>query len=171
MIYSLTPEEEGIASEVGYQRQKPYFGKPSKNMNYSEGDIWEMWQHALCAGSELAFARMMGFNDFIPHFNKWKNELDIPNLGEIRYVANKSRGLRYTVRDDESLIYVLMTGGASSRTRRQAPEWESPPYEAVGWMLGRNCMNDAWRYNETTWYVPIEYLYDCDLIHSHIVRR
>ena len=33
-LYSLTPEEEAIAVEVGYQRQKPYFGDPTRNINY-----------------------------------------------------------------------------------------------------------------------------------------
>jgi hypothetical protein len=55
--YALTVEEEAICVEVGYQRQKPYFGDPTKNINYSEGDLWETWQHVVCAGSELAFAR------------------------------------------------------------------------------------------------------------------
>ena len=56
--YSLTVEEEATCVEVGYQRQKPYFGDPTKNINYSEGDLWETWQHVVCAGSELAFARL-----------------------------------------------------------------------------------------------------------------
>jgi len=41
--YALTAEEEAICVEVGYQRQKPYFGDPSKNINYAEGDLWELW--------------------------------------------------------------------------------------------------------------------------------
>ena len=36
-LYSLTPQEEAIAVEVGYQRQKPYLGDPTRNVNYSEG--------------------------------------------------------------------------------------------------------------------------------------
>lgn len=84
--YSLTPQEEATCVEVGYQRQKPYFGDPTRNINYSEGDLWEMWQHIVCAGSELAFARMMGNKDFIPHYNKWKSELDLP--GGVRFAIH-----------------------------------------------------------------------------------
>lgn len=34
--YALTAKEEAICVEVGYQRQKPYLGDPTKNINYSE---------------------------------------------------------------------------------------------------------------------------------------
>ena len=37
--YALTTQEEATAVEVGYQRQKPYFGDPTRNINYSEGDL------------------------------------------------------------------------------------------------------------------------------------
>ena len=122
--YSLTPQEEATAVEVGYQRQKPYFGDPTKNVNYSEGDLWEMWQHVVCAGSELAFARMIGLTDFVPHYNKWKTELDIPKLFEVRYsYAEPTPNLRYTNRDDDEVIYVLMSDGLRVKTRRTAPDW------------------------------------------------
>lgn len=158
MLYSLTPIEEGIAAEIGYQRQKPFFGNPEKNINYAEGDIWEMWQHAICAGAELAFARMMGKTDFVPHYNKFKNEYDIPGLGEVRYTFSNSRGLRFTTRDNPNSVYVLMTGGPKNRSRRERPEWSGPEYEFVGWAFGSDCMNPEWRYNETTWYMPKEFL-------------
>jgi hypothetical protein len=44
--YALTIEEEAICAEVGWQRQLPYLGQPEKNMNYSEGDVWESMQLA-----------------------------------------------------------------------------------------------------------------------------
>jgi hypothetical protein len=156
--YSLTNLEEATAVEVGYQRQKPYFGDPTKNVNYSEGDLWEMWQHVVCAGSELAFARMMGKQDFVPHFNKWKTELDIPGLGEVRYAFPPIRGMRFTNRDDDDLIYVLMSDGLCHKTRRVAPDWKGPAYVAQGWMYGRECKEEQWRYNERTWYVPVQNL-------------
>jgi hypothetical protein len=152
--YSLTTQEEAIAVEVGYQRQKPYFGDPTRNINYSEGDLWELWQHAVAAGSELAFARMIGKTDFVPHFNKWKNELDIPGLGEVRYTFNEHPKLRYTNRDDDNFIYVLMTDGMRHKTRRTAPDWLGTPYRAVGWMYGYECKQDAFKYNDKSWYVP-----------------
>jgi hypothetical protein len=153
--YSLTPKEEATAVEIGYQRQKYFFGDPTRNINYSEGDLWEMWQHAVAAGSELAFARMVGLKDFVPHFNKFKNELDIPGIGEIRYAFTESEPrLRYTNRDDDSLIYVLMCDGLRIKSRRVAPDWDGPPYWAIGWMYGSDCKNDVWKYNEKSWYIP-----------------
>jgi hypothetical protein len=156
--YSLTPQEEGISVEVGYQRQRPYFGDPTHNVNYSEGDLWETWQHSVAVGSELAFARMVGKNDFIPHYNKWKSELDIPGLGEVRYSFRDKPQLRYTVRDNDSLIYILLADGLRHKTRRNAPDYKGTPYRAVGWMVGADCKKDEWRYNEKTWYVPLESL-------------
>ena len=153
--YGLTPEEEATCVEVGYQRQKPYFGDPTRNVNYSEGDLWELWQHAVCAGSELAFARMMGNMTFTPHFNKWKTELDIPGWGEVRYSFSDDRGLRFTNRDDKDLKYVLISNGLSKKTRREPGKgYVSPPYVAIGWMYGNECMKEEWKYNEKSWYVP-----------------
>jgi hypothetical protein len=134
--YALTPHEEAYALEVGYQRQKPYFGNPTKNVNYSEGDIWEMWQHAVCAGAELAFARMTGDSTFYPHYNKWKSELDIPGFGEIRYSFNPNNGMRYTVRDGDELIYVLVTNGLCHKTRRVAPDWKGQSTQQLAGCMG-----------------------------------
>lgn len=164
--YKLTTEEEATCVEVGYQRQKPYFGDPTRNVNYSEGDLWELWQHAVCAGSELSFARMMGNTTFVPHFNKWKTELDIPGWGEVRYSFTDERGLRFTTRDDEDLRYVLISGGLSKKVRRDAKDgYASPPYVAVGWMYGADCKRDEWKYNDKTWYVPRSSLRDMEELH------
>jgi len=162
--YALTTQEEAIAVEVGYQRQKVYFGDPTNNVNYSEGDLWELWQHAVAAGSELAFARMVGKTDFVPHFNKWKTELDIPGLGEVRYTFSDQPKLRYTNRDDDSLVYILMSDGMRHKTRRVAPDWLGTPYRAVGWLHGGQCKKDEFRYNETTWYVSPQNLYPMNLL-------
>jgi hypothetical protein len=162
--YSLTPHEEAHVLEVGYQRQKPYLGDPTKNVNYSEGDVWEMWQHAVCAGAELAFARMIGDYNFLPHYNKWKTELDIPGFGEIRYSLNPDNGMRYTSRDDDELVYVLITNGLVHKTRRVAPNWKGPEYTAVGWMYGKECKRDLWKFNQTTWYVPQQCLRSMDTL-------
>jgi hypothetical protein len=157
--YSLTPKEEAICVEIGYQRQKPYLGNPTKNINYSEGDLAELYQHVVACGSELAFARMLGNNLFIPHVNKWKTELDIPGFGEVRYTTSSFRGLRFTKRDDVNLKYVLLTEGLDVKTRRTSfNQYKSHPYIAIGWMYGADCINEKWKYNEKTWYVPREYL-------------
>jgi len=163
-LYSLTPQEEATAVEVGYQRQKPYLGDPTRNVNYSEGDLWELWQHAIAAGSELAFARMIGNTTFVPHFNKWKKELDIPGLGEVRYTFSDEPKLRYTNRDNDSLVYVLMADGMRHKTRRTAPNWLGVPYKAIGWLYGSQCKVDMFKYNEKSWYVPATYLSSMDTL-------
>ena len=168
--YTLTVEEEALCAQVGFDRQSPYLGQPEKNMNYSEGDVWETLQHMICAGSELAFARMMGLKEFEPHVNKWKTELDIPGFGEVRYAfppkfpefSNEVRGLRMTVHDDETLKYVLLAGGWGKKTRREGPDWKGAPYIALGWMCGHECKKDEWKYNQKTWYVPRERLRPMD---------
>lgn len=158
-VYSLTPKEEAICVEVGYQRQKPYFGNPTRNVNYAEGDLWEMWQHIVCAGSELAFARMLGNVDFVPHFNKWKSALDVPEWGEVRYSFNPKRGMRFTTRDNPELKYVLLVNGLSNRPARQkASTYRSEPYVAVGWQYGSECMKEQYQFNDSTWYVPVSQL-------------
>ena len=157
--YSLTTQEEAECVEIGYQRQKPYFGNPTKNINYSEGDLAELWQHTIACGAELAFARMLGNTDFKPHFNKWKTELDIPGFGEVRYTTSNYRGLRFTNRDDINLKYVLLTEGLNVKTRRSKENnYKSHPYVAIGWMYGKDCIKDEWKYNEKSWYVPRNFL-------------
>ena len=85
MDYFLTTEEEAVAARVGWERQLRFLARPEANVNYSEGDVWEAFQHMICAGSEIAFARMLGLTDFVPSENTFKSELDIPGFGEVRY--------------------------------------------------------------------------------------
>ena len=158
--YELTAQEEAICVEVGYQRQKVFFGKPERNINYAEGDLWELWQHVVCAGSEMAFAKMLGMQDFVPHINKFKTELDIPDWGEVRYVFNSSKGLRFSLRDDPEAKYVLMTGGLANKNRCEPNNYRTKPYLALGWIYGAECMQPQWEvpYKNPTWYVPVDQL-------------
>lgn len=172
--YALTIEEEALCAKVGWERQLPYLGQPEKNMNYSEGDVWESMQHMVAAGSELAFARMMGNTEFVPHVNKWKTELDIPGFGEVRYAfppnfpefSENVRGLRFTTHDDPKLKYVLLANGLGRKTRRSAPEWRGVPYVALGWMYGHECVKEEWRFNQKTFYVPRADLHRMDELNA-----
>jgi len=159
--YSLTPHDEATATRVGYLRQEPMLGQPHRNTNYSEGDLYEAWQHGLTAGSEIALARMLGFESFVPSFNTFKDELDIPGVCEVRY-SQTQRGLRFTDRDYPEAIYVLMSEGINQRTRRDGPNWLSPPYKALGWIMGIDCLYNEWQFNNDTWYVPINSLNPMD---------
>jgi hypothetical protein len=171
--YTLSPEEEAICAEIGYQRQKPYFGNPQANRNYSEGDIWEMWQHCIAAGSELAFARMMGLNDFVPHVNKWRTEEDVKGV-EIKYCftsINKKQGddflewsMRHNILDNPEGIYVLIVGGPENKKlRRPSQEYHSDPYIAKGWIYGSECRVPEFEVSFTNgrnWRVPYTSLHD-----------
>ena len=113
------------------------------------------------SSSELAFARMLGKTEFVPHFNKWKTELDIPGMGEIRYSFNPKGGLRFTKRDNPDLKYVLMIDGMAIKNRTGRNEdRRSTPYKAIGWMYGHECIQDIYlsKYNNTTWVVPYDKL-------------
>lgn len=138
--YSLTPEEEGICAKVGYLRQLPMLGQPERNRNYSEGDIWEVWQHSICAGAELAFAKMLGIEDFVPHVNKFKTAEDVPGY-EVRYSFGNQK-LRFSEWDNKDAIYVLLVEGISRKTRRLAANgWLGSPYRAICWADGHHIMN------------------------------
>ena len=162
MQYSLSVKEEAVAAQVGWARQLRFLANPEANSNYSEGDVWEAFQHMICVGSEIAFARMLGRTDFVPSENTYKSELDIPGFGEVRYAfppnfpeySEEMRGLRMTSRDSDDLIYVLLAGGLSKKTKRYAPDWLGAPYVAVGWMYGHEVKQEKWRFNETTFYAP-----------------
>jgi hypothetical protein len=162
MDYSLTVKEEALVAQVGWARQARFLAQPEANVNYSEGDVWEAFQHMICAGSELAFARMMGIEDFVPSEGTFKTELDIPGFGEIRYAfppdfptySDGVRGLRITKRDKDDLVYVLIAGGLGRKTKRTAPEWKGAPYIALGWMYGADAKKEQWKFNDSTWYVP-----------------
>ena len=139
--YSLTQSDEATCARIGFERQLPYLGNPKANRNYSMGDADEIFQHIVACGSELAFARMMGMNDFEPHVNKWNTEQDVPGF-EIRYCFTQQRedfehGLRLHSRDKNDNLYVLITGGLETRKRRsESDDWVSHPYKAVGWIYG-----------------------------------
>ena len=46
----------------------------------------------------------------------------------------------------------------NKRTRRIPPDYISHPYKAIGWLWGYECTEEDFRYNETTWYVPLDNL-------------
>lgn len=149
--YRLTPQEEALAARVGWERQLPMLGQPERNRNYSEGDIWESWQHMICAASEIAAARMLGMEDFEPHANTFKDVLDIPGY-EVRYSFTKENGdgPKYSLRfkdgvDDPNQIYILIVGGPEMKTRRSASEgYATPPFRAIGWMKGADMVQDKY---------------------------
>lgn len=162
-MYSLTPQEEALAARVGWERQLPMLGQPERNRNYSEGDIWESWQHMICAASEIAAARIMGLEDFEPHANTFKDVLDIPGY-EIRYSFTKERedGPKYSLRfklgvDDPEEVYILMVGGPEQKTRRDASDgYKSPAFRAIGWMRGADMVQEKYRapYGKDNFAVP-----------------
>lgn len=161
--YSLTVEEEAMITTAGYERQLPMMAQPERNRNYSEGDLWETWQHQICAGSELAAARMLGMENFEPHVNTFKTRLDIPGY-EVRYSFTKTIpgypkwSLRFnSAVDDPDEIYILIVGGLEEKTRRtKADGWKGPAYRAIGWMYGRDCVRLEYLqpYGNTNYAVP-----------------
>jgi hypothetical protein len=168
-VYSLTPQEEATAAQVGWERQLPMLGQPERNRNYSEGDIWEAWQHMIAAASELAAARMFGLTEFVPHVNTFKNKLDIPGY-EIRYSFTKTHpdfpkyALRYKEGvDDPEQIYILIVGGPEQKTRRSATDgYVTPPFRAVGWAYGKDCVQEKYKapYGVGNYMVPIDGLHE-----------
>ena len=157
--YALSPTEEGLAARIGYERQAPMFGQPERNRNYSEGDIWEMWQHAIAAGAEIAAARMLGHTDFEPHVNTFKSRKDIPGY-EIRYCFTSKWEPKWGMRfrsdvDGHREIYILITGGPEKKTRRnEENNYAGEPYKAVGWMYGAECVREEYKIKGNSYRVP-----------------
>lgn len=155
--YALTIEEEAIATRVGFERQLPMLGQPQRNRNYSEGDIWEAWQHMVTAGSEIAIARMLGLWDFEPHVNTFKSRQDIPGY-EVRYAFSKQQGhsLRFNAAvDSKEEIYILTAHGLEHRTRRSPDnEWRGTPYSALGWAYGYEVEQEQYLYKGKSYYMP-----------------
>jgi hypothetical protein len=165
--YALTVEEEAMAARIGYKRQESKLGQPEKNRNYSNGDVYEAWQHMVTVGSEIALARMLGLWDFVPHVDVYKSRQDIPGY-EVRYSFTKPGGhaMRYTKGvDDPEAIYVLTTNGIEHKTYRNAETgWKGPDYLAAGWMRGAECVNPDWHYKGNTYYVPWRELYPMEVL-------
>lgn len=136
--YGLSPEEEALAASIGFARQYAYLAKPEANRRYSEGDIWETMQHAVTAGSEIAFAKMLGIPDFIPSVNTFKTEPDV-GVWEVRYKFTdgglKEPSLRFSGNVDKlTSPYVLLTGGPEKKIiRSEMNGYKSPDYVAHGW--------------------------------------
>lgn len=165
--YALTVEEEAMATRIGYQRQEPMLGQPERNRNYSEGDIWEAWQHMVTVGSEIAAARMLGLWDFVPHVNAFKSKQDIPGY-EVRYSFSKPGGhaMRFSKGvDDPDKIYILTSGGLEHKTRRyEDNEWRGPEFTALGWMRGVECINPDWNSRGNNYSVPWRELYPMEVL-------
>lgn len=137
--HQLSLDDEALACRTGYARQLPMMGQPRRNRNFSEGDCWEIHQHIIVAGSEIAFARMCGLDCFEPTVNTFKTEPDVGTNEcgvEIRY-SYKGDTLRISANqkyDRHNMVYALMTGGLHLRRRRSAAEgWLGPAYICLGW--------------------------------------
>ena len=171
-MYQLTVEEEATAARVGWERQLPMLGQPERNRNYSEGDIWEAWQHMICAASEIAAARMLGIEDFEPHANTFKNKLDIPGY-EVRYSFTKKApypkwSLRFSPAiDDKEQIYILIAGGPENKNRRDSTtKYRGPAFFSLGWMYGKDCMYEEFvaAYNRSHYSVPYTALHPMETL-------
>ena len=165
--YALTVEEEAMACRVGFERQLPMLGQPERNRNYSEGDVYEAWQHMVTVGSEIACARMLGHWDFVPHVNAFKSRQDIPGY-EVRFAFSSRYGqrLRYnSAADNKEEIYILTVQGLEIKTRRSPEtEWRGTPYQAVGWMYGYEAEQEQYRYKGNSYYVPARELYPMEVL-------
>jgi hypothetical protein len=165
--YRLTSKEEAIAARVGWERQLPMLGQPERNRNYSEGDIWETWQHMIAAASEIAAARMMGLDDYEPEANTFKNKLDIPGY-EVRYSFTKTNpngpkyGLRFNSKvDSTDEIYILIVGGPEQKTRRDPSDgYKAPAFRAIGWLRGSECVKDEYFVKGNSYMVPAGSLHE-----------
>lgn len=174
-VYQLTYMEEALAARIGYARQEPMLGQPWRNRNYSEGEFEHVWQHMLCAGSEIAAARMFGMDDFVPHVNTFKERIDIPGY-EIRYSYTHKTGPKYALRfkdklDDPNEIYVLIVGGPEFVTRRtEENDWKGPAYRAIGWMYGYECVQEKYKvsYGENNYSVPASEIHDMSTLPERV---
>lgn len=165
--YSLTVEEEATACRIGFERQLPMLGQPKRNRNYSEGDVYEAWQHMVAVGSEIAAARLLGLTDFEPHVNTYKSRQDIPGY-EVRYAFSSQYGHRLRYRadvDKPEEIYILLAHGLEIRTRRTAEtNWQGTPYTALGWSYGYEIAQPDYHYTGQTYYLPQRELYPMEVL-------
>lgn len=171
--YEPSPFNEATATAVGFLRQAPYLAKPESNRNYSEGDIWEEWQHRITALSEIAWAAMyLGDTAFIPTYNTHKGEPDVGDW-EVRYAFTRDDGfpggLRFSTKvDNLSAPYILLIGGPERRIRRSNINgYATPPFHAVGWMYGMECVRPEFETHYSTpqkpsYEVPIANLRSMD---------
>jgi len=156
MQYTTSVQNEAVALCVGFLRQAAYLGRPEMNRNYSEGDIWETWQHAITALSEIAWAGLYQRDEnFIPSYNTHKSEPDV-GVWEVRYAFPKDGqipGMRFSEGvDNPESPYVLLSGGPVDKMRRSNKDgFTPPPFEVHGWMWGHECMRPEF---ETKYSTP-----------------
>lgn len=165
--YALTVQEEALACRIGFERQLPMLGQPERNRNYSEGDVYECWQHMVAVGSEIAAARLLGIEDFEPHVNVYRSKEDIPGY-EIRYAFSSQYGHRLRYRADIDKphgIYILLAYGLEIRTRRyEESDWRGTPYEALGWSYGKDIVKPEYRFKGQTYYLPYKELLPMEVL-------
>lgn len=170
--YCLNVMEEKLAAQVGWARQSKFLGQPQRNQSFSEGDVWETMQHMIAVGSEIALAKMLGMDDFVPHCDTFKSKSDLPGNLEVRYAfpigwpdkVNMQRGLRITTRDKDESLYILMSDGLCHKSRRIGPEWLGNPYHARGWMTGREAKDNGENFDTNTRYVQAAKLRPMDTL-------
>lgn len=161
--YSLNDADEAMCVLTGVERQRRYFDHPELNRRYSMGNIDETYRHIISVGAELAYARMLGIEDFVPHVDKWRSEADVA-IFEVRYSFPSNSyepSLRLTGNDKDDTPYVLIAEGASIRTKRNNAEGgfnPSHPYKALGWCYPREVKLEHYEEYFGGWRIPIHAL-------------
>lgn len=170
--HRLTLDEEAIAYEIGIKRQGK-LKEPWTNRNYSMGDVDEGHRHMIAAGSEIAFAKMLGIEDFVPHYDVWTSQPDV-SIFEVRYSFPSDEyepSLRLHNRDKDSSPYVLLTEGLAIRKKRiPSEDYVSHPYFAVGWAFPGEVKLEQYRDYHSGWRVPVSALRSMKELEPHIIK-
>lgn len=140
----LTRQEVLMGANIGVMRRIASYTKLHDNHRSPRGDddTWDRDIEGACA--ELAFAKFANvfWDGSIGSFHA-------PDVGNIQVRSTKYQSGCLIVRADDTRehIYVLVCG-------------VHPTYKMIGWMYGHEAMQEEWRKDEESWFVPQTCLHD-----------
>lgn len=119
---------------VATERIKAINGKPDAKCNYTRDiSFFEyvcQMAESICA--EIVVARYLGFKDFEPTINTFKNEADVGSQFEVKWTKYANGAMIIYDNDRNSDIAILVTG-------------KSPNYEIRGWLPVSIAKSKPWR--------------------------
>ena len=119
---------------VATERIKAINGKPDAKCNYTRDiSFFEyvcQMAESICA--EIVVARYLGYKDFEPTINTFKNEADVGSQFEVKWTKYANGAMIIYDNDRNSDIAILVTG-------------KSPNYEIRGWLPVSIAKSKPWR--------------------------
>jgi len=148
---TLNYEQEVLAHKMAFKRSvllgttATHQQYVCRNLNYHQF----IAQQAESVGAEIAVAKAFGYTDFTPSCMTFKNQADVGDSLEVKWIKDSINPLILTDGDRSSDIAILVSG-------------RSPVYQLLGYLSVSEGCQEKFRKSNGKYWIPQSNLYPMD---------